>query len=91
MILNKKTKSRLISIEVKKSVSLRGVLENMEKMENRENIKKMENINQITLYLSLKTLYLSARWLKTLIFTAFVTAVEKIVTYALGEHDPGSP
>ena len=62
----------------------------MEKMEDRENIKKKENINPITLYLSLKTLYLSARWLKTLIFTAFVTAVEKIVTYALGDHDPGS-
>ena len=29
-------------------------------------------------------------FLKTLFFTAFIATVEKIITYALGEHDPGS-
>ena len=29
-------------------------------------------------------------FLQTLYFTAFIATVEKIITYALGEHDPGS-
>ena len=28
-------------------------------------------------------------FLQTLYFTAFIATVEKIITYALGEHDPG--
>ena len=58
----------------------------------------MENINQITktLYLRLKTLtwlktlYSSTVWLKILYFTAVIATLDKIITYALGEHDPGS-
>ena len=29
-------------------------------------------------------------FLQTLYFTAFIASVEQIITYALGEHDPGS-
>ena len=29
-------------------------------------------------------------FLQTLYFTAFIATVEKIITYALGEHDSGS-
>ena len=29
-------------------------------------------------------------FLQTLSFTAFIATVEKIMTYAVGEHDPGS-
>ena len=29
-------------------------------------------------------------FLQALYFTAFIATVEKIITYALGEHDPGS-
>ena len=47
-----------------------------------ESIEKMENINQTT-----KTLYL---FTKTLYFAVFMSTVEKIITYTLGEHDPGS-
>ena len=47
-----------------------------------ESIEKMENINQTT-----KTLYL---FTKTLYFAVFMSTVEKIIKYTLGEHDPGS-
>ena len=54
------------------------------KIEEHENIEKMENINQMTLYLWFKTLFLwlklhlSTRWpKKTPYFTAFMGMVEK--------------
>ena len=37
-----------------------------------------------------KKLFLSTGWLKTLDLMAIMATVEKIITYALGEHNPGS-
>ena len=38
----------------------------------------------------LKRLYLSTRWPRTVYFTAFFATAEKIIAYALWEHDHGS-
>ena len=62
--------------------------------------ENMEIINQITKntlkmiqstrFLTQKKLFLVIRRLKTLYFTSFMSPVEKIIKYTLGEHDPGS-
>ena len=44
-------------------------------MENMMKIEKMENINQMT---------------QNTLFTTLIATVEKVIKYALGEHDRGS-
>ena len=72
--------------------------ENMENIERAENMEKMENINQITqntLFMiqnicDLKHSFWQSDDSNTL-FCGFYVDSRKIITYALGEHDPGSP
>ena len=68
-------------------------------MENPENMEKMENINEMTkdtlfmvkksLFVTQNALFVNQMTQHTLLYGFYVDGW-KIITYALGGHDPGS-
>ena len=51
---------------------------------------KLREQSELFMIKTEKKLFLSTGWLKTLDLMAIMATVEKIITYALGEHNPGS-
>ena len=67
-------------------------LENMENVENMEKMEKMENTNKMTWNLQFmiqNTLFVN-HMTQNILFYSIYCDSWKIITWALGEHNPGS-